>query len=83
MKLYRSDCTHQVKNTGRLSLIFDTLGEEKKTFSGLAGMGNIWVSNVLLLTTEIARQMLGLDRVMSEPEELLGEAQAPEMADIG
>lgn len=53
-ELYCSECTHQVNDTGRLSLIFHALGEEQKAFSRLTGMGNIRVSNVLLLTTEIA-----------------------------
>lgn len=66
-----------------MSLVFDTLGEEKKTFASLTSMSNIRMSNVLLLTTEVAGKMLGLDRVVSEPEEFLGKAQAPKMTGMG
>lgn len=83
MTLSWSDATHQVQDAGRLSLIFHTLAEEKKAFTSLAGVGNITVSNVLLLSTEIAGQMVRLDRIVSEPEEFFGEAQAPTMVDIG
>lgn len=83
MELYREDYKYQINDACRLSLVFHTLGEEEKTLSGLASMGDIGVSNVLLLAAEIPGQMLGLDRVVSEPEELFGEAQTPTMREIG
>ncbi len=83
VELYRNDYNYQINDACRLSLVFHTLGEEEKTLSGLASMGDIGVRNVLLLAAEIPGQMLGLDRVVSEPEKLLGEAQAPAMRDTG
>jgi len=40
--------------------------------------GSVVVSATLLLTTEVVREILLLDRLGSEPEELLAEDETPE-----
>ena len=70
--------SYQVQNTGRSSLVLSALSEEEETLAGDAGPGSVGVGHIRLLAVEIGREMLVSDGLLSEPEELLREPQAPE-----
>lgn len=60
------------------SLLGGLLAEEKKTLSGVCSPGDVLVSKLLLLlTTEVARQSLALDRFSAKPEKFLLEDETP------
>ena len=60
-----------------MKLILSTLGEEQQALSRLCSMGGIGVREVGLLISHVSVEMLVLDRLVAEPEELLGKDQAP------
>lgn len=68
--------TYQVEDTGRGSLVFGALGQEKETLSGLSSPGNSALSSGrALLGGEVRGQVLSLDSIVREVEEALGEAE--------
>lgn len=72
------DSTYQVEDTSGGSLVLGTLGQEKETLAGLGGPGSSALSGGrALLGGEVRGQVLGLDSVLGEVEEALGEAEAP------
>lgn len=72
------DSTYQVEDTGGSGLVFGTLGQEKETLAGLGGPGSSALSSSrALLRNEVRGQVLGLDSILGEVEEALGEAEAP------
>lgn len=69
--------TNQIDDTLWLRLVLGSLGEEKKPLAGLSGMSGVGTSNVgSLLATKVIGQVLVLDRLIAEPEELLGVYEA-------
>jgi hypothetical protein len=69
--------TYQVDDTSRVSLLSSLLGEEEQALASVGGPSGVLVSNLGLLATEIAREVLGVDGVGAEEEELLLEDEAP------
>lgn len=65
------DATYQVNESGWGSLVASLLAEIQETLASLGRPGRVVVANLWLLATEIAGQALDLDRVSSEPKELL------------
>lgn len=61
-----------------MSLVLSTLGEEHKTFTGLAGPGGNGVGDSRLLVLVEDVELLTLNGLILEVEETLGEAQTPE-----
>jgi len=57
-------------------LLVCVLDEEKKTLSSLAGPSDNRVGNLGLLATEVLPQVVGGNRLLAEPEVLLGEAES-------
>ena len=68
---------NQIQNSCRVALVLCTLGEEQETLACLGGMRSIAMSNICLLVVKITRQMLVLERFVTEPEELLRDEKAP------
>lgn len=60
-----------------VSLVLSALGDEEQTLAGLAGPGGDGVGNSGLLVLVELGQLLGLNSLIVEVEETLGEAQAP------
>ena len=75
--MYAKDVTHQVDDTSRAGLLRSLLGEEEKTLASAGSPGGVLVSNLGLLATEVARELLGLNGVGAEEEELLLKDEAP------
>lgn len=67
---------HQVENTGGALLLVGVLDEEEKALSGLAGPRGSGVCNLRLLATEVLSKVGGGNRLLAEPEVLLGEAES-------
>ena len=72
-----TDHTDQIQNTGRMRLVFNTLGEKKKALATLAGVSNIVVCNCGFLFSEVGGKCFLFKCLIAKPEELLGEAKAP------
>ena len=72
-----TDHTDQIQNTGRMRLVFNTLGEKKKALATLAGMSNIVVCNCGFLFSEVGGKYFLFKCLITKPEELLGETKAP------
>jgi hypothetical protein len=66
---------HQVQGTSRVLLLIGVLDEEEQTLSGLTRPSNNRVSDLGLLATEVLAQVVRCDRLLAEPEILLGEAE--------
>ena len=60
-----------------MSLVLSALGDEEQALAGLAGPGGDGVGNGGLLVLVEQGQLLGIDSLVVEVEETLGEAQAP------
>ena len=60
-----------------MALILCTLGEEQETLACLGGMRSVAVSDICLVVVKVTRQMLVLERFVTEPEELLRDEKAP------
>lgn len=73
-------CAYQVQNTSGVLLLVCVLDEEEKTLSGLARPRSDRVSNLGLLAAEVLAQVLSWDRLLAEPEVLLGEAEGATMS---
>lgn len=69
--------TYQADDASGSSLVLSTLGEEEQTLAGLAGPGDDRVGDSGLLVATEDGQLLGLDSIVAEVEEALGEAEAP------
>jgi len=74
----RADVTHQVDDTSGTPFLRFLLAEQEKTFASRSSPCDVVVSDLGLLTTEVACQALGLDSIRAEPEEFLLEDEAPE-----
>lgn len=72
-----TQATNEVQDTGRVGLLLGVLGKAKKTSTGLAGVGSSWMSDLWLLATEVVAELVGADGLLSKPEVLLGELEAP------
>jgi hypothetical protein len=68
---------YQTDNASGGSLVLSALGEEEQTLAGLAGPGDDRVGDSGLLVTAEDGELLGLDSIVAEVEETLGEAEAP------
>jgi hypothetical protein len=66
---------HQVDHARGMLLLVGVLDEVKQAFAGLAGPCDDWVSDLGLLAAEVLGQVGGWDRLLAEPEVLLGEAE--------
>lgn len=55
-------------------LLGSEFAEKQESLSGLGSPGGVVVADLLLLTTEVVAQVLGLDRSVSQPEVVLLEA---------
>lgn len=60
-----------------MGLVFGALGQEEQTLAGLASPGSGGVSDGGLLVLVEDRELLGLNGLIVEVEETLGETQAP------
>lgn len=69
--------TYQAENTSGGGLVFSALGEEKETLTGLASPGGNRVGNSGLLVLVEDSELLGLDSIILEVEETLGETERP------
>lgn len=69
--------TNQVEDTSGDGLVLGALGEEEQTLASLASPGGNGVGNGRLLVLVEHGQVLGLDGLLAEVEETLGEAQTP------
>jgi hypothetical protein len=67
---------HQVQGTRGVLLLVSMLDEVEQTLSSLAGPCSNGVGNLGLLATEVLPEVGGRDRLLSEPEVLLGEAES-------
>jgi hypothetical protein len=65
-----------VENTSRALLLVSVLDEVEETLSSLAGPRSSGVRNLGLLATEVLSQACSWDRLLAEPEVLLGEAES-------
>ena len=70
--------TYEVENASGGGLVLSTLGEEEQTLAGLAGPGDDRVGDSGLLVATEDGQLLGLDSIVAEVEEALGETETPE-----
>lgn len=70
--------SYQVEDDRRGALVLGALGQKKQTLTGLASPGNGSVSNSGLLVLAEDVEVLGLDGIVAEVQETLGEAQTPE-----
>lgn len=61
----------------RSSLVLSALGQEHETLAGLASPGSDGVRDSRLLILVEDRELLGLDGLVMEVDEALGEAQTP------
>lgn len=69
--------SYQVEDASGGGLVLGALGQEKQTLAGLAGPGSSRVGDSGLLVLVEDRELLGLNGLIVEVEETLGEAQAP------
>jgi hypothetical protein len=65
-----------VDQASGVSLVLGTFAVEKKTLAGLTGPRSI-VCNTSLLRADVASQGIGGQRLLAEPEEVLGEVELP------
>lgn len=71
--------SYQVENDSRGALVLGALGQEQQTLTGLGSPGSGSVSNSGLLVLAEDVEVLGLDGIVAEVQETLGEAQTPEL----
>lgn len=69
--------TYKVQDTSRRGLVLRTLDDEEQTLTGLGSPGDGGVGDSGLLILLVGGELLGLDGVVAEVEEALGEAKAP------
>lgn len=69
--------SYQVEDDSRGALVLGALGQEQQTLTGLAspGSGSVGNSGLLVLAENV--EVLGLDGIVAEVQETLGEAQTP------
>lgn len=72
--LYES---YQVEDASRGGLVLSALGQEQQTLTSLGspGSGGVGNSGLLVLVEDV--ELLGLDGIVAEVQETLGEAQTP------
>ena len=70
--------SYQVEDDNRGALVLGALGQEQQTLTGLGspGSGSVGNSGLLVLAEDV--EVLGLDGIVAEVQETLGEAQTPE-----
>lgn len=69
--------TYQAEDTSGGGLVLSAFGEEEQTLTGLASPGGDRVGNSGLLVLVEDSELLGLDSVILEVEETLGETERP------
>ena len=69
--------SYQVEDAGGGGLVLSALGQEEQTLAGLGSPSGGGVGNSGLLVLAVDGELLGLDGLIVEVEETLGEAQAP------
>lgn len=69
--------TYQAEDTSGGGLVLSALGEEEQTLTGLASPGGNRVGDSGLLVLVEDSELLGLDSVILEVEETLGETERP------
>ena len=53
-----------------MRLILGTLREEQQSFASLHRMSRVWMSNLRLLITKVAREVFVFERFIAKPEEV-------------